>query len=619
MPHLIRLILMLAGSSLLAWSCAANLHQSNQNLEQWRIDEAVFSESDEGDMPLLFREQKGKHSRLVQLPHNWDQPPRVKSRDGWYRFDYIADQQLNDIQVIYLPRLNMNAAVYINGDLLNVGGSFEEPVSRNWNRPLFFVIPGNMLHPGKNHFTIHIRAYQNSGGGLGKVYVGPMRALEPSYKMDFRLFISTTIISCAMTIALGLAMLLFWYLRKESMFFWFALLNFFSAFYLSNHFVQNIPVSRHLWEWSFQISIDAFAFCLMLFTHRWLELRRYKWELGIAVYLLLAMVVLFLLPDAMMTPAFNLNHMVFLTVGLYVVFMLYQAWLSQHNHWLLLPLGALLLLFSLSMHDCFQLLHGTANNDHFLMPLGEPLFLAVIAAFLVRYFVQTHKQSARFAEELQRQVTLATRKLETQHQQLKAFEHAQLIKEERERILQELHDGIGGQLISAISLASESKQEALKHTLQDALMDLRLVIDSLDEETRDLASLLGMLRFRLEPALRARNITMEWQVSSDVETEQLGYEATLNLLRIVQEAINNSVRHANASRITVSMVYLPESSALMISVSDNGHGMGKHKAGRGLGHMQRRAQRIKATLDIFSDDKGTSVQVYLPLKPQSND
>ena len=619
MPHLIRLILMLAGSSLLAWSCAANLHQSNQNLEQWRIDEAVFSESNEGDMPLLFHEQKGKHSRLVQLPHNWDQSPQVRSRDGWYRFNYIADQQLNDIQAIYLPRLNMNAAVYINGDLLNVGGSFEEPVSRNWNQPLFFVIPGNMLQPGKNHFTIHIRAYQNSGGGLGRVYVGPMHTLKPVYKMSFRLFISTTIISCTMTVAFGLAMLLFWYLRKESMFFWFALLNFFSAFYLSNHFVQNIPVSRHLWEWGFQISIDAFAFCLMVFTHRWLELKRYKWELGIAAYLLLAMVVLFFLPEAMMMPGFNLNHVFFLAVGIYVVFMLYQAWLSQHNQWLLLPLGALLLLFALSVHDWLQLFRATANNDYYLMPLGEPLFLAVISAFLIRYFVRMHKQSTRFAEELQLQVMQATKKLEAQHEQLKALEHAQLIRKERERILQELHDGIGGQLISAISLASESKQETLKDTLQNALMDLRLVIDSLDEETRDLASLLGMLRFRLEPALRARHINMEWQVSPDVETDHLGYEVTLNLLRIVQEAINNSMRHANASCITVSVVYLPESSALMIRVSDNGHGMGEHKAGRGLGHMQRRAQRIGATLDIASDDKGTSVQVYLPLTPQSSD
>ncbi len=592
---------------------SASVAVAKEHLRDYQIPNALFSETDDVPSDTVPPPQPDPNWHHVALPHNWDNAPYiVQGREGWYVFDYKLEREPKEIWAIYLPRLSMNLAVYLNGALLNLGGSFDEPISRNWNRPLFFVIPEHMLHAGTNRFSIRLKAYPHSGGGLGRVYLGPMRVLERNYKWHFRTFISTTIISCAMTVSLGLAMLLFWYLRKEPMFLWFALANFFSAFYLSNHFVQNIPVSRHVWEWLFHISIDAFSFCLMVFTHRWLEMDRKRWERALLVYVLASFGILFFLPDSYMMMGFNFNHAIFLLVGIYVVFLLFRAWRQQNNPWLLLPLLALLALFSLSIHDWQQLLRGLSNNDPYLMPLGEPLFLFVIGAFLVRYFVLAHRQAAHFAEELQEQVRLATEELEAQHRRVMELEQRRVVEEERKRILEELHDGIGGQLISAISLIDGGSQgDALRQTLQNALLDLRLVIDSLDEDTRDLGSLLGMLRFRLTPQLRARNVEMSWRIDPDAETCDLSYEVALNLLRIVQEAITNSLRHSGARHIEVAMEACPKG-GLLISVADDGHGMGEHRPGRGLGHMRQRAKRIHAELEIHSDANGTRICVCLP-------
>ncbi len=594
-------------------ACPANAINTH-SIAAYQMHQAMFIADAYADLQRQREEPSATNWDAITLPHNWDNTNAIHARHGWYHIHYTPDPSLDQAYAIYLPRLNMNTAVYINGALLNGGGTFKEPMARNWNRPLFFMIPEGVLHDGVNHIVIHVKAYMNSGGGLGRVYVGHARALKNDYRWHYRFFISTTIISCSMTVALGLAMFLFWYLRREQMFLWFSLANFLSAFYLSNHFIQHIPVSRHLWEWAFHFSIDGFALCLMFFTHRWLKLKRQRLEWYATLYLFVSMVALFFLPEAWMMEGFNTNHTVFIGIGAYVSWLLLKTWFQQKNHWLLLPLAALLVDVLLSIHDWLQLINGTANNDHYYMPLGEPLMLMVISGFLVHHFVQLHKRSDQFAVELQQKVVQATAALEAKHDQCKALEDKQLIEHERERILQELHDGIGGQLISAIALVDKKEESlALKQTLQDALLDLRLVIDSLDEDGRDLSSLLGMLRMRLASQLKAHGVALAWDISPDVNTKGLSYKVSLNTLRIVQEAITNALRHAHASNIQLRLAVCQRSGGMVVEVADDGCGINNALVGRGMGHMQERSKRIGAELEVVSSDQGTRIIVCLPI------
>ena len=57
---------------------------------------------------------------------------------GWYRLELPASGSKRERFSVYLARVNMNAAVYFNGDFVGDGGSFREPIARNWNRPLLF-------------------------------------------------------------------------------------------------------------------------------------------------------------------------------------------------------------------------------------------------------------------------------------------------------------------------------------------------------------------------------------------------------------------------------------------------------------------------------------------------
>jgi signal transduction histidine kinase len=189
------------------------------------------------------------------------------------------------------------------------------------------------------------------------------------------------------------------------------------------------------------------------------------------------------------------------------------------------------------------------------------------------------------------------------------------VNAERARILQDVHDGMGAQLITALHLArrEDGDRRQLARHIEEAIEDLRLIIDSLDITEQDLLPLLGNLRYRLAPRLHALNIELAWHVSPIPPLNYLTPGSALSVLRIVQEAINNALQHAHPSRITVSVQRI--GGQIVISVSDNGHGgvADMDSAGRGLRGMRARADKLGGQLDIASGGQGTEVKLSLPL------
>lgn len=94
--------------------------------------------------------------------------------------------------------------------------------------------------------------------------------------------------------------------------------------------------------------------------------------------------------------------------------------------------------------------------------------------------------------------------------QRRSSEKDQLLTKERERITREMHDGLGSQLVSTLSMVERGlgSQAHVAESLRRALDDMRIMIDSLDPNTTDFATSLGKLRARLELLLR-RNAAME--------------------------------------------------------------------------------------------------------------
>ena len=208
--------------------------------------------------------------------------------------------------------------------------------------------------------------------------------------------------------------------------------------------------------------------------------------------------------------------------------------------------------------------------------------------------------------------------LEQRFKHLSILDRNRILENERERILAELHDGVGGQLVAMLAMVEngETSADALKEALRVALDDLRLMIDSLDTVDGDLPVVLGMFRSRIEPRLLAQNIRFDWQVGDLPPMHSLGPHEVLQILRILHEAVTNIIKHANASVITVMTGLIKREDAqerIFVEIRDNGSGIqGVVRDGYGMDNMRRRALEIGGELYIESQSSGTGIRLFLP-------
>ena len=188
------------------------------------------------------------------------------------------------------------------------------------------------------------------------------------------------------------------------------------------------------------------------------------------------------------------------------------------------------------------------------------------------------------------------------------------ILEERGRIVRDMHDGVGGQLVrlQAQVRTQPVDREALAIALDDSLGDLRLIVDALDTAEDGLCDALMAFERRLRQQLGEQRLTSHYDFGS--APDQFGARVTLQVLRILQEAVSNALRHAHANDLHLSVDHDPVGQRLCVQLRDNGSGLAAAAIrGHGLRNMQRRAVEIGAEFSVYSDATGTSVRLLLPL------
>ncbi len=210
------------------------------------------------------------------------------------------------------------------------------------------------------------------------------------------------------------------------------------------------------------------------------------------------------------------------------------------------------------------------------------------------------------------------------HSNLNVYRHIQseAIIEERQRLRQEIHDGIAqvmGYLrikTNLIMKAPPASKEGLLAEISEinkmaseSYHDIREAIDSLDTEAEDL-SLGAALSGHIRRVRKRMNCNIEFIVPEKLAA--LPPTTQLQLLRISQEALNNVRKHASATKVWVRLQSTPQ--GLQLVVKDNGGGFspGKQK-GVGLTIMEERAKSINGILTVTSSPgQGTEVSVTVP-------
>jgi signal transduction histidine kinase len=201
--------------------------------------------------------------------------------------------------------------------------------------------------------------------------------------------------------------------------------------------------------------------------------------------------------------------------------------------------------------------------------------------------------------------------------------HRRLLRareEERRRIRRDLHDGLGT-LLASQRLKIGSTLEALDQgtpVARDLLQDLEQGVSQALEDIRRLVydlrppalDELGLVRALKQSAPRVPDTTIDFDVPREIP--DLPAAVDVAAFRIIQEALNNCVRHAHASRVTVGIT---ADEYLELSIRDNGIGIpARMQTGVGLNSMRARAEELGGTFELEgAAGGGTEVRARLPL------
>jgi PAS domain S-box-containing protein len=201
--------------------------------------------------------------------------------------------------------------------------------------------------------------------------------------------------------------------------------------------------------------------------------------------------------------------------------------------------------------------------------------------------------------------------------------------EERQRLARDLHDSVTQRLYSLMLYASAGKkayenhnENKVKHHLdqidqntQQALREMRLLIHELRPDILEKEGFIGAITHRLEFVEKRAGVDYELNIEGQLD---LSRQEEVELFTILTEALNNSLKHANASKIIIQIVAVEE--YFKLEICDNGIGFDENTAsnrnGLGIISMRERAERIGGKFSIHSETNSlTCVCIEIGSKP----
>lgn len=195
---------------------------------------------------------------------------------------------------------------------------------------------------------------------------------------------------------------------------------------------------------------------------------------------------------------------------------------------------------------------------------------------------------------------------------------------ERQRLSRELHDGLGQSLIALKLKLSGSDDKSLE-SIQETVAQTSMAIDDRINEIRRISNDLMpavLLEFGLVTAIKnicnnlADNSNININFSHQGELNNLGQRMTIYIFRIIQEALNNMVKHSAAAQAAVLIERAGQK--IHINIQDNGKGIRiiEHitMGGSGIPNMRERVRLLKGSIDITSQEgKGTNLRINIPI------
>jgi signal transduction histidine kinase len=588
----------------------------------------LLQPSDPDDFALSeFALREDGMARPVTLPHftssrySLTDPPLYTGAFALNRGDMASGWS------VFLPRFSNAVEVAVNGVVILDSRRDANANRPDRNTPQIGSIPSSLLREGANEITVRLLVWGPLKGFLDTVYVGPDTELRPAYETRTLLFVTLPVVFSAWQAILAVILAIMWLMRRREPVYGvlavamvLGVVQAFApppvppvnTFRLAAVLLASAPIESGL----------VVVFGVLFFGWRWPRYGMLLFAPGLVVF------------GVGLIAGPPLPRILFLVLGiptvglcLFLMACVTAAAVVRRQDAASFTLGcAVTIVLTCWAHDMLSAFEIMPNERIFLSRLSYSAMLVAIGAGLTWRFARALNQVDSFAGQLVTRVREAEERLKASFAREEERARAAALANERTRLMRDLHDGLGGQLVSIVALSERGHEgPTITDAARAALKDLRLVIDSMDDIGGDLMLALGSWRERATAQLRPHEIALDWQVATPQGLPlhpELRPWHVIQIVRILDEAVTNAVKHAEARHIAVTIETVDEGQGPygVIRVADDGKGIANAGDGaaeasqtaRGLRNMRSRAARCGATLNLSSDSSGTRVRLQLP-------
>jgi signal transduction histidine kinase len=560
-----------------------------------------------------FTDRAGLTVARDELP-----PPLHGPKVLWARMRFDRAAVGREPLAIYTQGNHDRIRIFLNG--VEIYRDFASPNDQidTWYQPILIPIAQGGLHNGVNE--IIVSAVSDYDLGTGRFEIGPNRslALQANAAYAARIDLPRKVNFAMIMLAYG-AFVYWLFGRREIEFLLISLASF--LWFISNY--RFLFPSSPFGELALSTVPEYFVFLAsattLVFSAEFVKFERRRWVLGAVAGTGALLTLLY-----MFAP-----HRHIADAGAYAISalliaqataMTFRVWRRSRSLEHLALSISLTLLTIASVHDFGRLWYIRASNGlgFFLQPYEGFILCAGFLASFGRRASNAFGALRQLNADLEARVIQAREELAVSEAKRRELEVARAIESERERLLREIHDGIGSNLVTALRVAEQQHQPANTiKTLRRALSDLKITIDSLEPVEGDLVALLANLRHRMEGDLLDAGLVCRWRVTDCRPLAWLDAPNALHVLRIFQEAVGNIMAHAGAEGLEIGC---QEESfdgrpGIVAYVSDDGHGFDPDgpAVGKGLSNMRSRARVLHGRFDCVSvAGEGTRISIWLP-------
>jgi len=547
---------------------------------------------DGGAMPPPF-----KVSYQIQLPHDAHPPLDASS---WYLIRFDKEEINQDSLGLYLPKVNMNAAIYLNGYFIGSTGHFEEPMSRFWHTPVQFYLPNAALVDGENKLHIRLKAsLPNDLTQLGVIQLGQLEQIQTLYQDEFFSSYTIHLMTLSAALFLGCVVLYLWFIRRLDEYLFFALSAITWAISTLNYVVHNPVVSTHTWEWMANGMLGCMPIFIMLFIRRVIGKQKNTFEYIVGFTLLAFLIILSIVPDQYFFTFTHVFYFFAISMAMYSVYLVFKDFLVHRTNVSFIMSLGFLTVGIFAIHDYFVVTGVLGTYRVFLLDYSFPLLLLSIAILLIRRFVDASLGLERANATLEARVEDAEKRIEQSYQVIAAYEATKAVESERTRIFSDLHDDLGAKLLSLVYKSETGEQKLLAKSAMDGLREIvkRSPLEHLEHNSPSIS-------WKKEGKQRALElgVSLSWRQNVRTEYLQLKPEKMVQLGQVLREALSNAFKHGDGEVIVVNIQY--RTGNLLMSVRNQGKTFVDNLEGSGINNMKRRLESMGGKIRWRSGKKG---------------